>query len=168
MQFKNFFHLLILSILFFVFPNQSQAQEIQYNRHGERIVKFPSGKWEYYDESKPLHRAIWKEYKIQNDIADSDLDEQTSKGADSNQIQYEILLEEAEEELAMAQEEESDAKFSKILHENKIAYRLKEGEVLIFDQTKMVHGRNALGAQQNLLNSNNRRLLFQIYGTDTK
>lgn len=120
MQFKKNFHFLILSTFLFIFPNLSTAQEIEYNRHGERIVKFPSGKWEYYDESKPLHRAIWKEFQKENEVKENFLDEQTAKGSDSNQLRYEVLLEEAEEVLALAMEEESDAKFSKILLEEEL------------------------------------------------
>ena len=125
MQFKNFLHLLILCIIF-IFPQISDAQRITQNRHGEKIVIFPNGKWEYFDNEKPLHRAILKENLNKNSSEEVIEEEYTSKGVSDTTYDYELLVEEAEEELAVAEEKESDAKFSKILLEEELEEQLRD------------------------------------------
>jgi len=123
MQFKNFLHFLFLCIIFLL-PQFLQAQRIAQNRHGEKIVIFPNGKWEYYDDEKPLHRAISKE-KLNEVNSSEDIEsEYSAKGDSELAFDYQVHLEEAEEELAIAEEKESDAKFSKLLLEEELEERL--------------------------------------------
>lgn len=125
MQFKNFLHLLILCTIF-IFPQISDAQRITQNRHGEKIVIFPNGKWEYFDNEKPLHRAILKDNTNNKESEETIDEEYTTKGVTDTAYDYEILLEEAEEDLAVAEENESDAKFSKLLLEEELEEQLRD------------------------------------------
>jgi len=128
MQFKKFLHLLILCTIF-ILPQLCDAQRVTQNRHGERIVIFPNGKWEYFDEEKPLHRAILKDNLDKESPEGIDIGEYSSKGDSDTLLDYQVLLEEAEEELAVAEEKESDAKFSKLLLEEELEEQLKDVSV---------------------------------------
>ena len=125
MQFKNFLHLLILCTIF-ILPQLCDAQRVTQNRHGERIVIFPNGKWEYFDDEKPLHRAILKENLDKKTNVVIAEEEYNSKGDTDTTFDYQSLLEEAEEELAVAEERESDAKFSKMLLEEELDEQMKD------------------------------------------
>ena len=128
MQFKNFLHLLILCTIF-ILPQICDAQRVTQNRHGERIVIFPNGKWEYFDDEKPLHRAILKESLGEKPVEEIVEEEYSSKGDSDTTFDFQTSLEEAEEELAVAEERESDAKFSKILLEEELEDQLKDVSV---------------------------------------
>ncbi|HFB99964.1 MAG TPA: hypothetical protein ENJ53_04085, partial [Phaeodactylibacter sp.] len=111
MQFINFLRLFIFcSVLMSV--QSLNAQKIAYNQHGERIVVFPNEKWEYYDASNPLHRVAMKAYEEGlSEKGDS------AEAEETPQQKYQNLVLLAEEELALAEERESDIKFSIILLE---------------------------------------------------
>lgn len=127
MQFKNFL-LLLLSIIF-ILPQVSDAQRITQNRHGEKIIIFPNGKWEYYNDEKPLHRAVLKDTANKTGSEELIMDEYTSKGDIDSTVDYQSLLEAAEEDLALAEEKESDAKFSKLILQEELEDLIKDVSV---------------------------------------
>ncbi|MFK7773833.1 MAG: hypothetical protein AB8F94_16905 [Saprospiraceae bacterium] len=109
------------------------AQQIEHNTEGEKIVLFSDGRWEYFDKSNSTHLEIEEQAKRSKIASPHDiLDEQTPKGAadydeESEEERFERLLDKAEDKLAMALERESDIKFSKILLEEEIE-ELKDDE----------------------------------------
>lgn len=120
-------------ILILLFPIFLNAQDLTHNTHGERIIVYPSGKWEYFDETKPLHRAILKE-KLYGD----EKDEQTPKGEFATMpLSAQDQIELAEEKLALAKEKENDAKFSQILLEEELD-DLKNDKTASKEKIKMV------------------------------
>lgn len=121
MLIKTFLPFSIVFFFVFIFSYEVQAQRIEFNSQGEKIVLFPNGTWEYYDKTNPTHISAEEEAKEGEIASPTDiLDEQTSKGGDNAMERYQALLDEAEERLALAEENESDVKFSKILIEEEI------------------------------------------------
>lgn len=126
MQVRNFLHFLLISFYILGISTMVDAQQIEFNRQGEKIILFSDGKWEYFDKSNASHLKIEEEAKRSKIASPGDiLDEQTSKGAaeekvESQEERYERLLGQAEDKLALALERESDIKFSKILLEEEI------------------------------------------------
>ena len=119
MQFKYLFHFLFFCLTFCICVNVADAQRVERNRHGEQIITFPDGKWEYYDDSKPLHRAILKESLGTAILANAD--QQTGKGgAETHHHDTKQKIKLAEEALALAEEKERDARYSKILLEESL------------------------------------------------
>ncbi|MFK8006162.1 MAG: hypothetical protein AB8H03_07320 [Saprospiraceae bacterium] len=100
------------------------AQQIDHNKEGEKIVLFSDGRWEYFDKTNPTHLEIEKDNKRSQIASPHDiLDEQTPKGDsedDDDGERFERLLSKAEDKLALALERESDIKFSKILIEEEM------------------------------------------------
>jgi len=121
MQFRKFFLFLGFCTFYLIFSPSLNAQKISQNNRGEKIVVFQNGNWELYDDSKPLHRAVLREH-----LEKAGFENQTMKG-DEKYEEYEYQLEIAEEELALAEENESDAKFSKILLEEELEELKDEG-----------------------------------------
>lgn len=116
MQFRKFFHLLILSFLFFSFSNLALAQIIDISQDGEQIVVFPDGRWEFYDAAKATHQLAMQKYQDSLTSPEELLsDEFTTKGDSSEEAQNALLIAAAEEELALAIEKEKDARHSKML-----------------------------------------------------
>ncbi|MEM6966806.1 MAG: hypothetical protein AAF573_18725 [Bacteroidota bacterium] len=115
MQFRNFFHLLVFSVLFFGYPSFSNGQILDSNEDNEQIVVFPDGRWEYYDSSKATHRLAMQKYQDSltspDDLFSSDLN---NKGDSTEASPHAILVEAAEEELATAKEKENDARLSRV------------------------------------------------------
>ena len=120
MQVRFFLHFLLITFYILISTQVAEAQRIEKNKEGEKIVLFPDGKWEYFEESNPSHMEIEQANKSSQIASPLDiLDEPTSKGFDDKE-RYEYLLNDAEDKLALAQENESDVKFSKILLEEEI------------------------------------------------
>ncbi len=125
MQVRNFLHFLLITFYILAFSIMVDAQQIQHNKEGEKIVLFPDGRWEYFDNSNSSHLKLDEEIKRKQIASPLDiLDEQTSKGGgeeeESEEDRFERLLNKAEDNLALALERESDIKFSKILLEEEI------------------------------------------------
>ncbi len=127
MQVRIFLHFLLITFYILISTQVLEAQRIEINKKGEKIVLFPDGKWEYFDKTNPSHIEIDEDDKSSQITSPiSILDEQTSKGEDE-QDRYENLLSDAEDKLALAQEIESDVKFSKILLEEELEDLKKDG-----------------------------------------
>jgi len=129
MQVKNFLHFLLITFFLFSFSVMVDAQRIEQNKEGEKIIRFSDGRWEYFDKFNPIHTKVEEEAKRKETASPHDiLDEQTSKGAvddfdymdESEEERFERLLSNAEDKLALAEERESDIKFSKILLEEEM------------------------------------------------
>jgi len=127
MQVRNFLHFLLITFYVLTFSQVVDAQQIEYNKEGEKIVLFSDGKWEYFDKSNPIHLKIEEDKKRTQIASPHDIfDEQASKGAaddfedENDEERFERLLSKAEDKLALAEERESDIKFSKILIEEEI------------------------------------------------
>ena len=128
MQIRIFLHFLLITFYFLISTQIADAQRIEVNKEGEKIVLFPDGKWEYFDNNNPTHIEIDEANKSLQIASPIDfLDEQTPKGI-SEEEQYENLISDAEDKLALAQEIESDVKFSKILLEEEMEDLKKSGE----------------------------------------
>jgi len=121
MQVRNFLHFLLILFYILTFSIFADAQQIQINKGGEKIVVFPEGRWEYFDKTNYSHLELEQDIKRSQIASPQDiLDKQTSKGAmeeegESDEERYERLLIDADNKLALALERESDIKFSKIL-----------------------------------------------------
>lgn len=120
MQVRIFLHFLLFTFCLLISTQVAEAQRVEQNKEGEKIILFPDGKWEYFDETDPSHLKIEQANKSSQIASPLDiLDESTSKG-DNDQDRYENLLSDAEDKLASAEERESDVKFSKILLEEEM------------------------------------------------
>ena len=126
MQVRNFLHFLLILFYILTFSIFADAQQIQINKGGEKIVVFPEGRWEYFDKTNYSHLELEQDIKRSQIASPQDiLDKQTSKGAmeeegESDEERYERLLIDADNKLALALERESDIKFSKILLEEEM------------------------------------------------
>jgi hypothetical protein len=121
MQVRIFLHFLLITFYLLISTQVVEAQRIERNREGAKIIIFPDGQWEYFDKTNSTHAEIEKANKSIKIASPIDiLDEQTSKGVDEDEMRYENLLDEAKDKLALAQEKESDVKFSKILLEEEM------------------------------------------------
>ncbi len=134
MQVRFFLHFLLITFFILIFSQVADAQRIEENKEGEKIVMFPEGKWEYFDKTNPTHLAIEKELKSSKIASPTKiLDQQTSKGENDEHLQYDNLLDKTEEKLLSAKERESDIRFSKLLLEEEME-ELKNNETATDDQ----------------------------------
>ena len=124
MQVRNILPFLLIPFYILAFSIVVDAQQIQQNSEGEKIVLFSDGRWEYFDKSNSTHLKIEEQIKRSQIASPHDiLDEQTSKGSaeeENDEERFDRLLSNAEDKLALALERESDIKFSKILIEEEI------------------------------------------------
>jgi hypothetical protein len=128
MQVRIFLHFLFITFYILISTQVVEAQRVEINKEGEKIVLFPDGKWEYFDKTNPTHIVIDEANKSSQIAAPNDIfDEQTSKG-ENEEKRYENLLSDAKDKLALALERESDVKFSKILLEEEIEDLKRSGE----------------------------------------
>ena len=58
MQVKNFLHFLLILFYILTFSIFADAQQIQINKGGEKIVVFPEGRWEYFDKTNYSHLEL--------------------------------------------------------------------------------------------------------------
>lgn len=131
MQVRIFLHFFLFVFCLLISTQVLDAQRIEQNKQGEKIILFPDGKWEYFDKSNPTHIEIEKTNQKPKIASPLDiLDEQTSKGVDDydEKERYENLVSDAEDKLALAQEREDDVKFSKILLEEEMEDLKKSGD----------------------------------------
>lgn len=140
MLIKTFLPFSFVCFLTLAFPQLVEAQRVEFNSAGEKIVLFPNGTWEYFDQTNPSHVTLEERSKESKISSPTDiLEEYTSKGGSDAMERYQTLLDEAEERLALAEENESDVKFSKILLEEEMD-ELKEDEDATDEQYQQLRG----------------------------
>lgn len=138
MQVRIFFHFLLITFFILISTQVIDAQRIEKNNGGEKIIRYPDGKWVYFDKRNPTHVEIEKANESSKIVSSNDIfEEKTSKGIDNDEQRYEKKLSEAEDQLALAKEKENDIKFSKILLEEEME-DLKRGENATDEQLNAV------------------------------
>ena len=65
MQVRNFLHFLLISFYILTFSIMVEAQQVQHNKDGEKIILFSDGRWEYFDKSNSTHLEIEEEIKTE-------------------------------------------------------------------------------------------------------